>query len=131
MKSRAAERIMAKVSPEDEIFIRLYADITVRINQILKERGMSQKDLAEAMCKKPSEINKWLKGDHNFTLRSLAKLMAELNEVFLYVPKQKVFIDGTHHKTTLIVHRNVQDFSGTQFKSFKLKSEPNSMSNAS
>lgn len=35
------------------------------------------------MNKKPSEINKWLKVNHNLTLKSLAKLEAELGEPIL------------------------------------------------
>ncbi|MBK8153775.1 MAG: hypothetical protein IPK61_12500 [Saprospiraceae bacterium] len=41
------------------------------------------------MDKKPSEISKWLSGEHNFTLRSLAKLSAELGEPLMEVPKKK------------------------------------------
>jgi transcriptional regulator with XRE-family HTH domain len=52
----------------------------VRINEILQEKGYTQKDLAAKMNKKPSEINKWLKGNHNLTLKTLAKLDAELGE---------------------------------------------------
>jgi len=62
------------------IFVHLYTDIVVRINEILQEKGYTQKDLAAKMNKKPSEINKWLKGNHNLTLKTLAKLEAELGE---------------------------------------------------
>jgi hypothetical protein len=41
------------------------------------------------MDKKPSEISKWLSGEHNFTLRSLAKLSVELGEPLMEVPKRK------------------------------------------
>jgi transcriptional regulator with XRE-family HTH domain len=68
--------------------VDLYADILVRINQILQEKGMTKKALAEGLDKKPSEISKWLSGDHNFTLRSLAKLSAELGESLIQVPKR-------------------------------------------
>ena len=36
------------------------------------------------MNKKPSEINKWVKGNHNLTLKTLAKLEAELGEQIIY-----------------------------------------------
>jgi len=39
------------------------------------------------MNKKPSEINKWLKGNHNLTLKTLAKLEAELGEPIIQVRK--------------------------------------------
>jgi transcriptional regulator with XRE-family HTH domain len=46
------------------------------------------------MGKKPSEISKWLNGEHNFTLRSLAKLEAELGEPIITVPKWKSLCSG-------------------------------------
>lgn len=91
MKSKVAERMMAKMPEDVKIFVDKYADIVVRINQLLKEKGYSQKDLAEKMDKKPSEISKWLNGEHNFTLRSIAKLEAELGETILCVPRQVIF----------------------------------------
>ena len=78
---------MAETPKETRIFVKLYADIVVRINQILKSKGWSQKELASKIGKNPSEINKWLKGEHNFTLRSLAKLQAELEETIIEVKK--------------------------------------------
>lgn len=122
MRSEVARQILAETPKELEIFVRLYADITVRINQLLKEKGLSQKDLAEAMNKKPSEISKWLSGEHNFTLRSLAKLQAELNEEIICIPKQKVFTDAKQHQTTMTVFRNPKkNISATGFEAYKIK----------
>jgi len=85
MRSKVAQRILDKTSPDVKIFVRLYANIVVRVNELMKEKGWTQKELAEKMGKKPSEINRWLKGEHNFTLRSIAKLEAELGEPILSV----------------------------------------------
>lgn len=89
MRSKIFQEILDETPEDVEIFVRLYADLVVRINQLLREKGISQKELAEKMDKKPSEISKWLSGEHNFTLRSLAKLSAELGEPLLEVPKKK------------------------------------------
>ena len=89
MRSKVAKRMMAKMPEETKIFVDKYADILVRVNQLLKEKGLTQKDLADKMKKKPSEISKWLNGEHNFTLRSIAKLEAELGETILCVPSRK------------------------------------------
>jgi transcriptional regulator with XRE-family HTH domain len=106
MKSKVAERMMAKMPEDVKIFVDKYADIVVRINQLLKEKGYSQKDLAEKLDKRPSEISKWLNGDHNFTLRSIAKLEAELGETILYVPRQISFQSFSETKTKMTVYRN-------------------------
>ncbi|OYQ51786.1 helix-turn-helix domain-containing protein [Flavobacterium aurantiibacter] len=89
MRSKVAQRILAETPEETKIFARMYADIVVRVNELLKAKGLSQKNLANKLDKSPSEVNKWLVGEHNFTLRSLAKLEAELGEPIITVPQGK------------------------------------------
>ncbi len=85
MKSKIAKRIQEETPEEVRIFVRQYTDIVVRINEILQQKGYTQKELAERMNKRPSEINKWLKGNHNLTLKTIAKLEAELGEPIIAV----------------------------------------------
>jgi len=89
MRSKTVDRILKNTPKDVAIFVDMYADLVVRINHILREKGISKKELAEKLEKKPSEISKWLSDEHNFTLRSLAKLSAELGEPLLKVPKRK------------------------------------------
>ena len=131
MKSKVAERMMANMPEDVKIFVDKYADIVVRINQLLKEKGYSQKELADKMDKKPSEISKWLGGNHNFTLHSIAKLEAELGETILYVPKRISFQFIGGSSVYLTVKKN--DFIDTNvdfepIKSAYIKSE-NKVSN--
>jgi len=108
MRSKVAERILAKTPEDVKIFTRLYGDLIVRINAILKHKGYTQKSLAEKLDKKPSEIHKWLSNEHNFTLRSLAKLQAELGETLLEVPKEvkHVTFQSSAGTTTFRVYKN-------------------------
>jgi transcriptional regulator with XRE-family HTH domain len=110
MRSKVAKRILDNTTEDVKIFVRLYADIIVRVNQLLKEKGYTQKLLAEKLDKTPSEIHKWLSNEHNFTLKSLAKLQAELGSPILYVPIIKTVPSFTCHygKATLKVYRNVE-----------------------
>ena len=97
MRSKVAARILANTPEDIKIFTRLYASLAVKINRILKEKGLTQKALAERMDKSPSEIHKWLNGEHNFTLRSIAKLEAELGETLIVIPnrhQQNEFVSG-------------------------------------
>lgn len=87
MHSKIARKIQDETPEEVRIFVRQYTDIVLRINEILREKRYTQKDLAERMNKRPSEINKWLKHPHNLTLRTLAKLEAELGERIIYTSK--------------------------------------------
>lgn len=111
MRSKVLQRILNKTPKEVEIFVDKYADLVLRINQILREKGYTQKSLAEKLEKRPSEIHKWLSGDHNFTLRSIAKLEAELGEILLEVPVRKPITEFHSHyeKTTytFTVYKNV------------------------
>lgn len=107
MRSKIAQKLLDKTSIETKEFVSLYSDIVVRINELIAEKGYSQKELAESIGKNPSEISKWLKGEHNFTLRSIAKLQAQLGEPIICVPKSKKFKSdlGSSLKMTVYSHR--------------------------
>jgi len=89
MRSKVAKRIQEETPEEVRIFVRQYTDIVVRINQLMQAKRYTQKQLAEKMNKKPSEINKWLKGNHNLTLKTLAKLEAELGEPIIFTSAEQ------------------------------------------
>lgn len=109
MRSTFAKRILDNTPKETKIFVNLYADILMRINQLLEDNAMSQKDLSTKMGKRPSEINKWLTGTHNFTLKSLAKLEAELDAPIIHVPhcRTKSSLQGKTVRMT--VYENHRD----------------------
>ncbi len=86
MRSKTTQRILDRTNEETKVFVKKHADLIVRINQLLGERGYTQRKLADLLEKSPSEINKWLKGEHNFTLRSICKLEVELGEALISVP---------------------------------------------
>ena len=52
--------------------------IATRIVTILKEKGMTQKDLSLALGRSQGEVSRWLSGTHNFTLATLAKISVAL-----------------------------------------------------
>ncbi len=81
------EEIRKEIPEETRRFVEHNADIVIRVNELLDEKGWTQKKLSENMAKKPSEISKWLKGEHNFTLRSLAKLEVELGASIIHVAR--------------------------------------------
>jgi transcriptional regulator with XRE-family HTH domain len=91
MRSKIAQQIIDRTPAEVKIFVKKYGDLVVRVHQVLKEKGITQKELAQRMDKTPSEISKWLSGDHNLTLRSIAKLEAELETDLIYVSKKDSF----------------------------------------
>ena len=87
---------------------------------------MTQKDLADKLNKKPSEINKWLKGEHNYTLKSIARLQVELGEAIIAVPDvDKNFGFRTQSRGKIVQMRvehcakSEKPYSMTDFDSFK------------
>lgn len=53
--------------------------VAVKVLRTLRENGLSQKDLAEKLNVSPQQVNKWLKGNENFTFETIAKLENALN----------------------------------------------------
>lgn len=68
--------LLSDITPEERTEARLSFQISNRLDLLMKEKGLSKKQLADAIGKRPSEITRWLSGEHNFTLSTLAMLSA-------------------------------------------------------
>lgn len=88
-KNALLEELRKEITPEDRIFSTNYYDLVIRINELLGRKEWTQKDFAEKLGKRPSEISKWLNGGHNLTLKSIAKMEAVLGENLIVVPQHK------------------------------------------
>lgn len=88
MRNKLLQCLLEEIPQESLIFADKYADLVLRIDEILTQKGLSQRDLAKKLNKYPSEISKWLNGEANLTLKSIAKLEAELGETLLEVPRK-------------------------------------------
>lgn len=53
--------------------------VAFKVLRTLREKGLSQKDLAEKLNVYPQQVNKWLKGKENFTFETVCKLEDALN----------------------------------------------------
>lgn len=73
IRSRYREMV-AQVPPEIKKEINLSFAISNKIDSLMKERGLSKKQFADQIGKRPSEITRWLSGQHNFTVSTLAML---------------------------------------------------------
>mgnify|MGYP001074359769 FL=1 len=67
-------RLFAEIPAEERESARLTFAISDRIYDLMQERGLSKKQFADALGRRPSEITKWLSGQHNFTISTLAML---------------------------------------------------------
>ena len=84
-RSSIIEARRAKVSPEVRRRVDLSFLIVDRIHTILEERGLRQKDLASMLDKNESEISKWMRGTHNFTIETISQIEKVLGVHILQV----------------------------------------------
>lgn len=68
------EECLSKVSNDVKLELDMSFALADKIDAALKERKISQKDLARKMGKTEAEVSRWLGGTHNFTLRTIAKI---------------------------------------------------------
>ena len=66
--------LLGDISPEERAEARLSFQISNRLDSLMQEQGLSKKQFADAIGKRPSEITRWLSGEHNFTISTLAML---------------------------------------------------------
>ncbi|MBP3534858.1 MAG: helix-turn-helix transcriptional regulator [Muribaculaceae bacterium] len=53
---------------------RLSFAISNRLAELMEAKGLNKRQFAEALGKRPNEITRWLSGEHNFTIATLAML---------------------------------------------------------
>lgn len=84
-RSRIIEARREKVSSEVRRRVNLSFLIVDRIHNILEEKGLKQKDLANMLEKNESEISKWMRGTHNFTIDTISSIEEALGMPILQV----------------------------------------------
>ena len=74
-----------QVSPEIMSEVQLSAGIIARIDMILKEKHMTQRDLAQKLGKNEAMVSRWTTGFPNFTLRTLTQISTALGEPLIKI----------------------------------------------
>lgn len=62
----------------NEKWLKRFQTVALKILRVLRAEGISQKELAEKMAVSPQLVNKWVKGNTNFTFETIAKLEVAL-----------------------------------------------------
>lgn len=68
------QEIFNEIPREKREEARLSFAISNRLDALMREKGLNKKQFAEAIGKRPNEITRWLSGEHNFTIATLAML---------------------------------------------------------
>ena len=79
----AYDRIPALDWATDEIT----EGIASRIDAVMKEKGISKKQLAELTHRRPSDVTRWLGGGHNFTCKTIALIQQALGVRLIEIAK--------------------------------------------
>ena len=77
--------LLSDISPEERAEARLSFQISNRLDFLMKKKGLSKKQFADAIGKRPSEITRWLSGEHNFTISTLAMLSSFFGQPIITV----------------------------------------------
>lgn len=73
--------------------------VAIELNETLKERKMTQKQLAELLNVSPAQISKIMKGQENFTFETISKLEQALGINLIFQeenPKEEIIIQFFH-----------------------------------
>lgn len=77
--------LMGEIPLDLQLRTKLSVAIANRIESLMYQKGFTKKQFAEALGRRPSEITKWLSGEHNFTIATLSRLSAFFGEPIISV----------------------------------------------
>lgn len=85
-RAKVAERIRSRVRPEEKAFVTKNMAIANQISLLLKEKGITQKELSLRLGKTESELSRMLSGLHNLTLKSITNVEAAMGCDIIITP---------------------------------------------
>lgn len=87
MKTTASlfDEQLAQVPNDVRMELDMSFALADKIDAVLKEKNISQKELAKRMGKTEAEVSRWLGGTHNFTLRTIAKISNALGSNLIII----------------------------------------------
>ena len=83
--NNSLHELMGGIPVEVQMRTKLSVAIANRIEGLMREAGYSKKQFAELLGRRPSEVTKWLSGEHNFTIATLAKIGSFFGEPIINV----------------------------------------------
>lgn len=85
------KRTVEKISPFTRKFVKRQGEFAVRVNEILKSTGMTQRQLAEKLGKRESYVSRILAGWTNPTLKTITEFEVAIGHDIIDIPYQKKF----------------------------------------
>ena len=78
---------LAAIPEHQKAKFELSFGIAERMDAILKEKNISQRELAHRLGKRESEVSRWLTGRHNFTTSTIAKIETALGSPLVQIAR--------------------------------------------
>lgn len=78
--NKLMDSIRETTAPEVNKQVDLCVAIVNRVYALMEEKGMKQRDLANALGKTETEVSRWLSGTHNLTIATIAKMAVVLGD---------------------------------------------------
>lgn len=77
---------LSEIPQEQRRSFDLSYGIAERIDAVLKEKNITQHELAQRLHKRDFEVSKWLAGTHNFTLSTISMIEIALGCHLIDIP---------------------------------------------
>ena len=110
IKNALFRECLAAIPEERMAEFELSFAIATRIDEVLKRKGMTQKELAQRLGKRESEVSKWLTGRHNFTTNTIARISLALGEPVITVAKTSYYDFDEEPKPSMVADDTEVDY---------------------
>ena len=84
------QEAVRNIDPTRREMVKRRMMISARIDDALKQKCWTQKQLADVMGKRPSEVTKWHSGNHNFTLETISLIEKNLDITLIMVTNEVI-----------------------------------------
>ena len=68
------QQVLDATPPDIKLQVQWSYDIADRIDAVLRQKGLTQKEFAKLMGTSEAAVSHWVGGGHNFKLSTLAKI---------------------------------------------------------
>lgn len=87
IQNKSFRESLAAIPAEQKAGFDISYGIAERMDAILKEKNISQRELARRLGKRESEVSRWLTGRHNFTTSTIAKIETALGSPLVQIAR--------------------------------------------
>ena len=92
MNKSLLKRVVESISPDKRKFVKRQGEFAAKIDELLEQTGMTQRELAEKLGKQESYVSKILAGWSNPTLKTIVEFEVALGKDFIDFNNKGIFL---------------------------------------